>query len=238
MYARDYRLTARQNLQGNWGYSVLVALIAAILGGGISTLTFELDIDMEMVYDYTPRLARVAQKLAYVSTGLGLIQFIVGGVIKLGNCTYLMKQYDGEHGEVSDLFSHFDRFADGFLLNLLTYLYTVLWSLLFIIPGIVASFSYAMAPFILTENPDMSAKEAITASKELMRGHRWELFCLRLSFIGWILLCALTIGIGDLFLRPYMAAAETAFYRNLSPYAGQTHTHTNQNTQAETPWDF
>ena len=111
----------------------------------------------------------------------------------------------------------FDMFKEGFLQALLCSIYLVLWTLLFIIPGIVKSLSYAMTPFILLENPYMSAKEAITASRKLMDGHKGELFILGLSFIGWEFLCVLTCGIGYLFLNPYMNAAHAAFYRNLVP---------------------
>ena len=73
-----------------------------------------------------------------------------------------------------------------------------------------------MAPYILAENPDMTTREAIAASKEMMRGSRWRLFCLGFSFIGWSMLCILTLGIGNLWLRPYREAAQAAFYRDLS----------------------
>ena len=66
----------------------------------------------------------------------------------------------------------------------------------------------------------MTAREAIAASKEMMRGNRWRLFCLGFSFIGWSLLCALTLGIGTLWLRPYEEAAHAAFYREVSGTAG------------------
>ena len=71
-----------------------------------------------------------------------------------------------------------------------------------------------MTPFIMAENPGMTAKDAITASKEAMKGHKWELFCLDFSFIGWLLLVLLTAGIGSLFLTPYIEAAYAAFYRD------------------------
>ena len=73
-----------------------------------------------------------------------------------------------------------------------------------------------MAPFIMAENPDMTPREALRASSDLMEGHRWELFCLRFSFIGWEILAGLTLGIGALFLNPYMNAAEMAFYKELT----------------------
>ena len=110
----------------------------------------------------------------------------------------------------------------GFILFLLEGLYIFLWTLLLIVPGIIASYRYAMAPFILAENPDMTPSEAIDASKEMMDGHKWELFCLDFSFFGWLLLNVLTLGLGSLVLNPYMNAARAAFYREVMPVAKNT----------------
>ena len=93
-------------------------------------------------------------------------------------------------------------------------LFIFLWSLLFVIPGIVAGYRYAMAPFIMAENPNIGAFEAIAMSKEMMRGHKGELFYLHLTFIGWKLLALFTFGIGNLFIAPYIATSEAAFYLN------------------------
>lgn len=91
-----------------------------------------------------------------------------------------------------------------------------LWSLLFIIPGIVAGYSYAMTSYILAENPELTASDAIEQSKQMMYGHRFQLFCLQLSFIGWDILATLAFGIGYLWLTPYKQAATAAFYREAS----------------------
>ncbi len=93
--------------------------------------------------------------------------------------------------------------------------FTALWSLLFVIPGIMASYSYAMAPFIMAENPDISANDAIKASKEMMQGNRLELFSLDLTFIGWNLLALVTLGISTLFVTPYHNQAHAVFYEDL-----------------------
>lgn len=100
--------------------------------------------------------------------------------------------------------------------KLLQSVYVLLWSLLLIIPGIIATYSYAMTEFILAEHPDLTASEAIAQSKEMMSGNRWRLFCLHFSFIGWDILSSLTLGIGNLWLRPYKQAANAAFYREIS----------------------
>lgn len=217
MFSSDYRLKAREALAGNWVLSVLVALVAAILGGLIAGSGFSLNIDLDK--DVLRRLPEGLVKFITVVTGAGVglsaIQFFLGGVIKLGYCRFLLKQQDWKDPSFADLFSEMNRFGDGFVLDLLTGLFTFLWSLLFLIPGIVAGYRYAMAPFILQENPGMTASEAIAASKRMMQGHKWKLFCLDVSFFGWHLLCVLTLGIGYLFLNPYMSAAHAGFYRSL-----------------------
>ena len=213
----DYRLRARENLSGNWLLAALVSLIALLLGGTGGGASINIDQDDLEILQSIPWLMNIIKPLLAYAVFSGIVGFIVGGVVHLGYCTFHLKLYDGQKAEISDLFSHFkDQFADGFLLNLLTAIYVALWSLLLIIPGIVKSYSYAMAPFIMAEHPEMNANECITASREMMHGHKMELFFLDLSFIGWILLSILTLGIGNVFLVPYTHAAHAAFYRDIS----------------------
>lgn len=217
MYSRDYRAKAREMLSGRWGMAILVTLVASLLGGLVSGAAggIELNLDeevMQYIPDFVLNYLAVAATIGGV---LGMVQFVIGGTVQLGYCKYLLKLHDGEDGDINDLFSQFERFTDGFVLSLLTGIYIFLWTLLFVIPGIVAVFKYAMAPFILAENPGMKPSEAITASKQLMDGHKGELFILDLSFIGWALLNLLTLGIGSLWLNPYTNAAYAAFYRDI-----------------------
>ena len=220
MRARDYRAIARQKLAGNWKTAVIVALIAWFLGGLIAAASADIDIKIsEDTRVYIPSVQTWVISTLRIGAILGIVQFIIGGVIRQGYATYLLKQQDGEPGEIGDLFSQFHRFGDGFCLGLLEGLFVFLWALLLIIPGIIAAYSYTMAPFIMAENEEMTASEALSASKELMKGHKWELFCLGFSFIGWDLLGVLTFGIGTLFVTPYINAAYAAFYRSISPKA-------------------
>lgn len=95
-------------------------------------------------------------------------------------------------------------------------LYTFLWSLLFIIPGIIKSYEYKMIPFLLAENPAMTKEQAFALSKQMMEGQKWKTFVLDLSFIGWHLLSAYTLGILDIFyVRPYVNMTEAALYEAL-----------------------
>ena len=101
-------------------------------------------------------------------------------------------------------------------------LYTILWTLLFIIPGIVKSYEYQMIPYLLAENPQMSREQAFAESKRMMSGQKWRAFVLDLSFIGWNILSAITLGIlGIFYVQPYMDATHAALYEALrygTPY--------------------
>ena len=209
---------ARRNLEGTWGISVGVALVAALLGGLIvgtgSNINFNFNEDT--VRNLPPIFWTVLLPLVSLAGLLGIVSFILGGTVELGYAKFLLKQYDRKQLQFSDLFSQFERFGTGFAQKFLRTLFTVLWSLLFIIPGIVKGLSYAMTPFILEEHPEITASEAIKASMRLMDGHKMDLFILGLTFIGWQILACLTMGIGFLFLNPYMNAAYAAFYRSIS----------------------
>lgn len=212
----DIRRVARENLKGNYWPSVAVAFVAAIFGALITSASVSIDIDAEQLQRFPELFKKILILAGSVGGTLSLVQLILGGTVQLGYAKYLLNQYNHASLDIKDLFSQFDRFKEGFLQHFLRTLYIFLWALLFIIPGIIKSLSYSMTPFIMAENPDMTAKEAIEASKQLMDGHKGELFMLGLTFFGWILLCVLTLGIGTFFLNPYMNAAYAAFYKNLT----------------------
>ena len=98
-------------------------------------------------------------------------------------------------------------------------LYTFLWSLLFLIPGFVKYYAYSMTPYIMAEKPNMSINDAITKSREIMKGHKWQLFLLDLSFTGWMILSALTLGLALVYVWPYYNAARAAFYKEIKKSA-------------------
>lgn len=95
---------------------------------------------------------------------------------------------------------------------LLRVIYNFLWTLLLIIPGIIKSYAYRMVPYILADNPKLGADNAITLSRKMMDGNKFELFVLELSFIGWFLLGLLALGVGILFVNPYYNATEAQLY--------------------------
>jgi uncharacterized membrane protein len=98
---------------------------------------------------------------------------------------------------------------------ILSYVLVFLWTLLFFIPGFIKTFSYAMTPYILDENPELGPSEAIHRSRLMMKGHKFDLFWLWLSFIGWGILNIFTCGIGSFWLMPYMYTSTAAFYQEV-----------------------
>lgn len=121
----------------------------------------------------------------------------------------------GINPEISNFFNSFSNFWIAAKISFLTNLFVLLWSLLFIIPGIIKAFSYSMAMFIASENKGISALEAIKRSESMTNGHKMELFLLFLSFIGWILLSVITFGIAYIWVMPYMNATFANFYNKI-----------------------
>ena len=234
--AADFRRIARNGLRGKWGLAVITGLLAALLGGTQlgspefqlelegGHAQFSLDLAGQTIFStggtadsavgaFLAGSAGVIILLAIVSA---LLFFVLGSVVETGYARFNLALIDHQTPSIGQLFSDFHRWSTLVVSRLLRSLYMLLWTLLLIIPGIMAAYSYAMTPYILAENPQMQASEAIACSKEMMRGNRWRLFCLQFSFIGWSILSSITLGIGNLWLTPYRQAAEAAFYRDLT----------------------
>lgn len=235
-FAADFRYIAREALRGRWMIAVIAGLIASLLGA-IGSIGPKLNIELNdgqfqvwlsvvgqniITTDGRQGLLRLFGGLTlYIvifAVVMGIILFILGSVIEVGYCKFNLDLVDRcKEADIGTMFGYFNFWKTTAVARLLQTLYVLLWSLLFIIPGIIASYSYAMTGYILADNPDMSADEAIARSKQMMDGNRWRLFCLQISFIGWSLLSSLlTFGIGDLWLTPYRQAASAAFYREIS----------------------
>ena len=146
----------------------------------------------------------------------------IGAIIVLGPLEYAMSYIflkqarDGQPVQMCDMFRGFqDDFGGTLLIGFMTGLFTALWSLLFVIPGIVKAYAYSMAYYVKADHPDYDWKACIDASRQMMDGHKWDKFVLDLSFIGWIFVGALCFGIGTLWVMPYMKAAEVQFYESV-----------------------
>ena len=155
-----------------------------------------------------------------VLSSVGFGTLVLGGVMSVGLYIVLMQIARNGSSGIENVFSGFRKgLGNNIVAGILVQLFTFLWALLFIIPGIVKAYSYSMTYMILADNPDMSPTEAIKASQAMMKGNKWRLFCLDLSFIGWILLTILTFGILGFWVTPYNLMAHVEFYESLKPKA-------------------
>jgi uncharacterized membrane protein len=108
------------------------------------------------------------------------------------------------------------NYINGVFIMFLRSLFTVLWTLLLIVPGIIKSYEYRMIPYLLTENPNLTREEAFALSRQMMDGEKWNAFLLDLSFIGWIILSAFTLGLLNIFfVNPYKGLTDAALYMAL-----------------------
>ncbi len=184
----ELRAVSRTTLSGNWMMAALATLVYLLIAGGVSSIPVAGSV-LAIIITYP---------LAYGFAILFLDLFREGKPIDIG------KLFDG--------FKDFGRVWGTLIL---VAIYTILWTCLLIIPGIVKSYSYALTPFILKDEPELKYNAAIEKSMRMMDGYKMKLFLLDLSFIGWMILSVLTLGIGLLFLQPYMNTARAAFYEDL-----------------------
>lgn len=145
----------------------------------------------------------------------GIGALLLMGPISLGLAQVHLKVVRKESVAFEDAFAGFKNFGNSFLLALLNELFIFLWSLLFIIPGIIKSYAYSMSYFILADNPNMDPNEARKQSIAMMDGNKWRLFCLDMSFFGWFMLCLLTFGILSYWIDPYQQVSHAEFYQQL-----------------------
>lgn len=187
MNRAELKSLAKQQIKGNIGTLFLVSLVIALVS-------------------YALNLIPVVGSIA---------SLLLAPALSLAAVAIYLNMTAGKKPSVGDVFSKFDQFWPAFKVNFLVGLFTALWSLLFYIPGIIKGLSYSQATYILAENPDIGAREAINRSKAMMEGHKMELFVLYLSFIGWYLLCGITFGIAAIWVIPYMNATCANFYNKV-----------------------
>ena len=121
----------------------------------------------------------------------------------------------GKIPTVGDVFNGFAIFGKAWWLSFITSLFTMLWTLLLFIPGIIKGISYSMAPYVLAENPEMTARQALNESKWITNGSKMDLFVLDLSFLGWILLGIASFGIAFIYIGPYISATRANAYLSI-----------------------
>lgn len=202
----EIRKTARMALDGKWGTFVMLTLVFYVVS----------------LFTALPGQLGDALIKADVMTDLGAVLSSFGFVLTLlmlplswGYVVSLLRNHRGGDVEVSNIFDGFRQYGRVWFTVFLTGLYTFLWTLVLIVPGIVKSCSYGVTNYVLYDNPDLSGNAAIERSMAMMEGHKMQLFLLALSFIGWGILCLFTLCVGFLWLVPYVQASMAAFYEEV-----------------------
>lgn len=211
--SHELKKAALEQLRGKWLQAVLICFIAWLL-----TQAFSSGNMWGQTVHYTRingRFMRVAADSNPFKTIGGIINFILGGAISYGVAGFFLKLVRNENPMIENLFNGFNYFVNTFLVNLVVTIFTFLWTLLLIVPGIIALFRYSMVYFIMNDNSEIGVMEAINLSGEMMKGHKGRLFCLWISFIGWFILGLIPCGIGLLWVIPYYTAAKANFYEDL-----------------------
>ena len=190
MNRAQLKASAKEQIRGKIGILFVIMLIVAVITGALNAI---------------PVVGSVASLV--VSAALSLSHAHI----------YLELTRKNLSPSINDAFKGFSDIWPAFKVTFLTAILTSLWSLLFVIPGIIKAIEYSMAIYILAENPGKSSRECLKESKAMTYGHRMELFVLGLSFIGWALLCGITFGIASIWVVPYMNATFANAYNNLKP---------------------
>ena len=194
----NYKNRALSALENKWGNFVAITFVYGFIIGITQILSGDKD---------SPAILHL----------IGLVLFILALPLTWGFQTLFLGAVRGGEATAKDMFEGYNKelFSRVLTTTLLYYVYVFLWSLLLLITGCIKSYSYAMTPYILKDNPEMKNNAAIEESMRMMDGHKLELFLLDLSFIGWAILSILTCCIGFLWLVPYMNMARVNFYEDL-----------------------
>ena len=238
---RELRAYARGQLNGVWGKMALTIFILWLIylpASFFSTLT-SINMYFNLIGPYlylfgldTPDFI---PSFPVITNVLTIAVILSVGPFTLGFAGYFLKRVRGEEIATKNIFDGFNRFFPSFLVWFFTGLFTFLWSLLLIIPGIIKMYGYSMAFYIMYDNPEIKPLEAIKKSQIMMKGYKGKLFLLQLSFIGWALLCSFfTFGIGSLWLIPYRGLSTANFYENLK----RNQENSQETNQMKTPIDL
>jgi uncharacterized membrane protein len=184
---------ARESLKGKWGLAILTFLIYTL---------------------FTSATGSVASSGSNIT--FSLLNIIIGGPFALGAAIFSLSISRGKEPMLEQIFQGFNRFSDAFVAYLLIVVYVLLWTLLLIVPGIIAALGYSMTFYIMTDDPLIKPQDALKKSKSMMNGHKLKLFYLFLRFLLLGLLCILTLGIGFLWLIPYIHVTMAKFYDDIN----------------------
>ena len=188
---RDLMTQAREVLKGRWGLAIGAVVIVFLILMGVQII---------------PEAG-------------GIVSFVISGPMMVGLLGFCLSISRKQEVNLAQVFDGFSKFLVSFAAYALQLIFVLLWALLLIVPGIIAAISYSMTYFIIAENESIGPLQAITRSKEMMRGNKWKFVCLNLRLFGWAILCVVTCGLGFLWLFPYLYISFAQFYDDIKPTA-------------------
>ena len=215
MSRNELKENAKASLKGKYGDIIIMFIVVALVSAVAACLGTFIDNALGLAKTEVVQIGTITFTQKTTGFFTPFLSFIVTGFLGFGIVEYFLNISRNKEVSWKDIFNKKDMFVYYIVLSLLISLFTCLWSLLLIIPGIIAALSYSMVFYLKLDNPDLEYMDNIKKSKELMNGHKWEFFVLQLSFIGWVLLVPLTLGILAFWLVPYMAVTECNFYNKL-----------------------
>ena len=208
---QEYKNAALAALKGKWTPSVCATLVLIAMMVAVVIIA----VIVEFAVGTDPDSEIMSPWFYLIIYGFLMLFYYPLSMVGYCNAFKVLHQ-TGDDKVTSNMFSFtFEGYLKNLGFTLLYILFVFLWALLFYIPGIVKGIAYSLSPFILKDNPELSANEAINLSQKMMKGHKFDLFFLMLSFIGWIILGAFTLGIAYMWLVPYMSATLAAFYQDV-----------------------
>jgi uncharacterized membrane protein len=205
---------ARETLSNCWGKAIQATLLHFGLAWGVSLMLIIPFVIVMTLSHFSGADVKTVEELMQI--GMRIIQILLAGAFALGLARYfLLLSRKSKHLSLGEIFYGFRHFGTALSAYLQVLTRVLIGFILFIIPGIILSYRYALVYFILAEDSDTKVSEALKQSAKLMRGKKWKFFCLQCRFIGWSILTLFTLGIGYLWLIPYMQTSFAKFYDDL-----------------------
>lgn len=215
---QELKNAALAALKGKWTSSVVATLVLF----ACMMVTMILTVMVEGIAD--PTLESESMSVWSIIILYGFLFLIYYPLAMIGYYNAFKDVLKNDDGKVvSNMFAGtFKTYPRALGLSLLYMIFVFLWALLLYIPGIIKALAYMMSPYILKDHPELSPNQALNLSIKMMKGHKFDLFCLMLSFLGWSFLAIFTLGIGYLWLAPYMSTTLAAFYQDVkAEYEGR-----------------
>ena len=196
MIRSELKQNAKMQLKGNLWLSIAVLVVYQLVS-------------------YVPNLLGMLSESVFLAGIMSIITVGLTGILSIGVCRFFINLANDSNSQFSDLWYGFNNILKAFGVSLLVALLVFLGSLLFVVPGIILTYMYSQVYYVMAQNPELSVIDVLKESARIMKGHKFELFVLELSFLGWMILVGITFGIVGLYVIPYYNATLTNYYLSI-----------------------